>query len=154
MDSLAVDNLTHVKASPQRESPNERLQRELDELRRRVEEYRAHLIYVEAIFDETQLTIKRLQSKAELQCIKAREDAIREAKLSSELTEMKKKLEKMKGAISTPLRKVEEISDSTKNAAKYTFASQAIHFVKIGCVVVLDSVAAYTLFCITKPFVF
>lgn len=155
MNSAAEeDKYLQFKLYPHRESANERLQRDLNELRKRVEEYRTQLVHVEEIFQETQITMKRLQSKAELQYNAAKQDAAREVMLTSELAEMKKELEKMKAMISKPLRKVEEMSESTKTASKHTFASKVVHFAKIGCVLALDSVAAYALFSITKPLVF
>ena len=155
MNSVAEeDKYLQLKLYPHRESANERLQRDLNELRKRVEEYRTQLVHVEEIFQETQVTMKRLQSKAELQYNAAKQDAAREVMLTSELAEMKKELEKLKAVISKPLRKVEEMSESTKTASKHIFASKVLHFAKIGCVLALDSVAAYALFSITKPLVF
>ena len=140
------------KMSYQKESATERLQQDLKELKKRVHEYRTHLVHVEEIFEETQVNIKRFRAKAEQQFKMVQQDAAREAKIMSHLTEMSKELEKLKEKNSTPLRNAKEMPDAAKSAAKHTVAYKVMRYIKIGCILVLDSVAAYTLFDITRPF--
>ena len=116
-------------------------------------EYRTHLIHVEEMFEETQVNIKRFRAKAEQQCKMVQQDAAREAKIMSHLTEMSKELEKLKENNSTPVQNaVKEMPDAAKSAAKQTVAYKVMRYAKIGCILVLDSLAAYTLFNITRPF--
>lgn len=140
------------KMSYQKESATERLQQDLKEMRKRVHEYRKHLVHVKEMFEETKVNIKRFQAKAEQQCKMVLQDAAREAKIMSHLTEISKELEKLKEKNSTPLRNAKEIPDAAKSPAKHTIAYKIMRYVKIGCILVLDSVAAYTLFDITRPF--
>ena len=137
--------------SYQKESATARLQQDLKELKKRVHEYRTHLVHVEEMFEETQVNIKRFRSKAEQQFKIVQRDAAREAKIMSHLTEMSKELEKLKEKNSTPLRNAEEMPDAVKSAAKHTVAYKVMRYVKIGCILVLDSLATYTLFNITRP---
>ena len=101
--------------------------------------------------EETKVNFKNFQSKAVLQCRILKQDTAREANFISQLTETNGELERLKEKNETPLRKAEAVPGGAKRASKYTVASQFMSFVNIGCVLVLDSVAAYTLFNITKP---
>ena len=140
------------KMSYQKESATERVQQDLKELKKRVHEYRTHLVHVEEMFEETQVNVKRFRANSEQQFKMVQQDAAREAKIMSHLTEMSKELEKLKEKNSTPLRNAKEMPDAAKSAAKHTVAYKVMRYIKIGCILVLDSVAAYTLFDITRPF--
>lgn len=137
-----------------KENASERLERDLNELKKRMREYQRHLVHVGEMFEETEVVIKRFQKKAEEQCKMVKRDAEREAKVISTLTGIKKELEKSREINSSPPQKAASMPDAAKRALKQTVAYRALRYFKIGCVFLVDSVAAYTLFNISKPFVF
>jgi len=77
--------------------PRDRLQRDLNELKKRVQQYHAHLDHVKEMCEETKVNFKNFQSKAEQQCKIVKQDVAREAKFISQLTEMNGELEKTEG---------------------------------------------------------
>lgn len=97
MKSAVADKHVLEKMCHQKESATERLQRDLNELKKRVQQYHAHLDHVEQMCEETKVNFKNFQSKAELQCKIVKQDAAREAKFISQLTEMNAELEKTEG---------------------------------------------------------
>lgn len=152
--SAVTNKHAQVKIAYQKESATERRERDLIELKKRVQQYQAHLYRVKEMYEDAEVSIKRFQSKAEQQCENMKQDAAREANIISKLTEMNKELERLKEKHATPPRKAEAVLDAAKRAEKHTVAYQAMRLVKIGCVLVLNSVAAYGLFNITRPFIF
>ena len=44
--------------------------------------------------------------------------------------------------------------EAARNASRYTTRARVCRYIKMGCALVLDSVAAYAWFKITKPFFF
>lgn len=140
-----------------KESRRERLQRELNELKNRLRKYQQHLSHVEEMYEETKEEIERIQKQAEHRREMVKNESAREARMIAKLTEMNKEFDKVKGENKT------EASDevckvildkSAKVAARHTTAHRVMRFVKIGCVLVVDSVAAYTLYHFTKPLLF
>ena len=152
--SAVLNKHAQVKIAYQKESATERRERDLNKLKKRVQQYQAHLYRVKEMYEDAEVSIKRFQSKAEQRCENMRQDAAREEKIISKLTEMNKELEKLKEKHATPPRKAEVMPDAAKRAEKHTVAYQVKRLVKIGCVLVLDSVAAYALFNTTRPFIF
>ena len=140
-----------------KESRRERSQRELNELKNRLRKYQEHLNHAEEMYEETKEEIERIQTKAEHQRELVKNESAREARMMAKLTEMKKEFDKVKGenktAASDDVCQV-ILDKSAKVAARHTTAYRVTRFVKIGCVLLLDSVAAYTLYHFTKPLLF
>ena len=140
-----------------KESRRERSQRELNELKKRLRKYQQRLNYVEEMYKETKEEIERIQKQAEHRRELVKNESAREARMTAKLTEMNEEFDKVKGenktAASDEVRQV-ILDKSAKVAARHTTAYRVMRFVKIGCVLVLDSVAAYTLYHFTKPLLF
>ena len=137
-----------------KESPRERSQRELNELKNRLRKYQQNLNHVEEMYEETKEEIERIQKQAEHRREMVKNESAREARMMAKLTEMNKEFDQEKGenktAASDEVCQV-ILDKSAKVAARHTTAYRVMRFVKIGCVLVLDSVAAYTLYHFTKP---
>ena len=137
-----------------KESPRERSQRELNELKNRQRKYQQNLNHVEEMYEETKEEIERIQKQAEHRREMVKNESAREARMMAKLTEMNKEFDQVKGenktAASDEVCQV-TLDKSAKVAARHTTAYRVMRFVKIGCVLVLDSVAAYTLYHFTKP---
>ena len=136
-----------------KESRRERSQRELNELKKRLRKYQQRLNYVEEMYKETKEEIERIQKQAEHRRELVKNESAREARMTAKLTEMNEEFDKVKGENKTAVRQV-ILDKSGKVAARHTTAYRVMRFVKIGCVLVLDSVAAYTLYHFTKPLLF
>ena len=136
-----------------KESRRERSQRELNELKNRLRNYQEHLNHAEEMYEETKEEIERIQTKAEHQRELVKNESAREARMMAKLTEMNEEFDKVKGENKTAVRQV-ILDKSGKVAARHTTAYRVMRFVKIGCVLLLDSVAAYTLYHFTKPLLF
>ena len=145
--------MCNVKRYPISESATERLQRELHELKNRVRRYHEDLDHVEEMCEETKVDIKRVKTKAEQHCKIVKTESAREARIIAKLTEMNKELERLKEKNATSMED-EAMPHASNNTAKYTTAYQVMRLVKIGCILVLDSVTAYTLYQFTKPLLF
>ena len=139
--------------SKPKESRRERSQRELNELKNRLRKYQQHLNNVEEMYEETKEEIERIQKQAEHRREMVKNESAREARMTAKLTEMNEEFDKLKGENKTTVCQV-ILDKSGKVAARHTTAYRVMRFVKIGCVLVLDSVAAYTLYHFTKPLLF
>lgn len=151
MSALVTKSHKENILSKPKESRRERSQRELNELKNRLRKYQQHLNNVEEMYEETKEEIKRIQKQAEHQRDMVKNESAREARMMAKLTEMNEEFDKVKGE-----NKVCQVilDKSGKVAARHTTAYRVMRFVKIGCVLVLDSVAAYTLYHFTKPLLF
>ena len=140
-----------------KESRRERSQRELNELKNRLRKYQEHLNHIEEMYEETKEEIERIQTTAEHWREMVKKESEREARMMAKLTEMNKEFDRVKAesktASSDEVRQV-ILDKSAKVAARHTTAYRAMRFVKIGCVLLLDSVAAYTLYHFTRPLLF
>ena len=157
MSALVTKSHKENTLSKPKESRRERSQRELNELKNRLRKYQQHLNNVEEMYEETKEEIERIQKQTEHRREMVKNESAREARMMAKLTEMNEEFDKVKGENKT------EASDevcqvildkSAKIAARHTTAYRVMRFVKIGCVLVLDSVAAYTLYHFTKPLLF
>ena len=149
MSALVTKSHKENILSKPKESRRERSQRELNELKNRLRKYQQHLNNVEEMYEETE----RIQKQAEHQREMVKNESAREARMMAKLTEMNEEFDKVKGENKTAVRQV-ILDKSGKVAARHTTAYRVMRFVKIGCVLVLDSVAAYTLYHFTKPLLF
>ena len=156
MSAVTKSHKENILSKP-KESRRERSQRELNELKKRLRKYQQRLNYVEEMYEETKEEIERIQKQTEHQRDMVKNESAREARMTAKLTEMNEEFDKVKGenkrAASDEVRQV-ILDKSAKVAARHTTAYRVMRFVKIGCVLVLDSVAAYTLYHFTKPLLF
>lgn len=156
MSAVTKSHKKNILSKP-KESRRERSQRELNELKNRLRKYQQHLNNVEEMYKETKEEIERIQKQAEHRREMVKNESAREARMMAKLTEMNEEFDKVKGenktAASDEVRQV-ILDKSAKVAARHTTAYRVMRFVKIGCVLVLDSVAAYTLYHFTKPLLF
>ena len=153
MSALVTKSHKENILSKPKESRRERSQRELNELKNRLRKYQQHLNNVEEMYEETKEEIERIQKQAEHRREIVKNESAREARMMAKLTEMNEEFDKVKGENKTAVRQV-ILDKSGKVAARHTTAYRVMRFVKIGCVLVLDSVAAYTLYHFTKPLLF
>ena len=153
MSALVTKSHKENILSKPKESRRERSQRELNELKKRLRKYQQRLNYVEEMYEETKEEIERIQKQTEHQRDMVKNESAREARMTAKLTEMNEEFDKVKGENKTAVRQV-ILDKSGKVAARHTTAYRVMRFVKIGCVLVLDSVAAYTLYHFTKPLLF
>ena len=153
MSALVTKSHKENILSKPKESRRERSQRELNDLKNRLREYQQHLNNVEEMYEETKEEIERIQKQAEHRREMVKNESAREARMMAKLTEMNEEFDKVKGENKTAVRQV-ILDKSGKVAARHTTAYRVMRFVKIGCVLVLDSVAAYTLYHFTKPLLF
>ena len=128
--SAVINKHAQVKIACQKERATERRERDLNELKERVQQYQAHLYRVKEMYEDAEVSIKRFQSKAEQRCENMKQDAVREAKIILKLTEMNKELERLKEKHATPPRKAEAMPDAAKRAEKHTVAYQVKRLVK------------------------
>ena len=152
MSAVTKSHKENILSKP-KESRRERSQRELNELKNRLRKYQQHLNNVEEMYEETKEEIERIQKQAEHQRDMVKNESAREARMMAKLTEMNEEFDEVKGENKTAVRQV-ILDKSGKVAARHTTAYRVMRFVKIGCVLVLDSVAAYTLYHFTKPLLF
>ena len=83
-----------------------------------------------------------------------RKDAEMQAKLYAAVKALNEKVKKMKENDTTVQVHEDRVPEAAPNASRYTTSARVCRYIKIGCVLVFDSVAAYALFTITKPFFF
>lgn len=152
MSAVTKSHKENILSKP-KESRRERSQRELNELKNRLRKYQQDFNNVEEMYEETKEEIERIQKQAEHQRDMVKNESAREARMMAKLTEMNEEFDKVKGENKTAVRQV-ILDKSGKVAARHTTAYRVMRFVKIGCVLVLDSVAAYTLYHFTKPLLF
>lgn len=152
MSAVTKSHKENILSKP-KESRRERSQRELNELKNRLRKYQQHFNNVEEMYEETKEEIERIQKQAEHRREMVKNESAREARMMAKLTEMNEEFDKVKGENKTAVRQV-ILDKSGKVAARHTTAYRVMRFVKIGCVLVLDSVAAYTLYHFTKPLLF
>jgi len=138
------------------ESTTDRLQRQLYELKKRADKYFDDLDDVEEMCRQAKADIEWFKLKAEAEKDTAKKDAEIQAKLYSAMKEMNEKIEifKEQDTYKTPHAQEHKILDAAQNALRYTTSARVCRYIKFGCAFVFDSVAAYALFKITKPFFF
>ncbi|XP_078364023.1 uncharacterized protein LOC144648283 [Oculina patagonica] len=156
MASICVKNyVKSVRHFPDgKESTADKLQRQLRELERRVDKYFDDLDNVEIICEQAKADIERFQLKAKVEKEILKKDAEIQMKLFSAVREMNDKVKTMKEQDTALHAEEDKMPDAAQNALRYTTSYRVCRYIKIGCGLVLDTVAAYALFKVTKPFFF
>ena len=104
--------------------------------------------------EQAKANIEGFQLKAKVEKEFVKKDAEIQAKLYSAVKELNEKVKKMKENDTTVHAQEDRMPESTQNALRYTTSARVGRYIKTGCALVFDSVAAYALFTITKPFFF
>ena len=138
----------------EKESCIDRLQRQLHELEKRVDKYFDDLENVEEMCEQAKANIERFQLRAKVGKELVKKDAEIQAKLYSAVKELNEKAKKMKENDTAVHAQEDREPEAARNASRYTTRARVCRYIKMGCALVLDSVAAYALFKITKPFFF
>ena len=154
VSSLVKNQLESTWNLPdKKESCTDRLQRQLQELKKRVDKYFDDLDNVENLCEQAKADIDRFQLKAKVEKEIVKKDAEMQAKLYSVVEELNEKMKKMKEK-DTKDAQEDRVLEAERNALRYTTSARVCHYIKIGCALVFDSVAAYVLFKTTRPFFF
>lgn len=140
--------------SGEKESSVDRLQRQLHELEKRVNKYFDDLENFEEMREQAEANIKGFQLKAKVEKELVKKDAAVQAKLYSAVKELNEKVKKMKENDTTVHAQEDRVPEAARNASKYTTSARVCRYIKIGCALIFDSLVAYALFKITKPFFF
>ncbi len=156
MASTCVENyVKSVRHSPdEKENTADTLQRQLRELETRVDKYFDDLDNVEEMCEQAKADVETFQLKAKVEKEILKKDAEIQIKLFSVVREMNDKLKRMKEQDTTPHAQEDKMPDAAQNALRYTTSYRVCRYIKIGCGLVLETVAAYALFKVTKPFFF
>ena len=140
-----------------KESETDRSQQDLRELKKRVKLFNEQLHRAKEVFQETQEDLKRFQSRADRKCEIVRMESARQKQILMKLAELERAVSLKTGLEesnnTTP--KDDVMPDAARRAAQSCSTAYKIgRYVKIGCVMILDSIAAYALVNSTKPFFF
>ena len=132
-----------------------RLQEDLLVLQNRVKLFNEQFRRAKDVFEETQEDLKRFQSRADRQYEIARMEFERQGRILGKLAEMERMVNSrtLREHHVTPPRD-EVMPDAAKAVMRCSTAHIIGRYVKIGCIMLLDSIASYALFKITKPFFF
>ena len=136
------------------ESVYDKVAREFRELEKNADKYFDNLDAVEEMCYQAKKDAQRFRLKAEADKELLKRDAAVRAKLYSSVTEMKEKLNRMdiKEEPTCPIE--EKMPEAAENAQRLTVTGRVCRYVKIGCALVFDAVAAYGLFKLTQPYFF
>ena len=147
MKSAFIDNrVVEEKVRCEKESATKRFQQELRELQSRVKKFNAELTRTKEAFEETEEEIKRFQSRADRRCEIIKMESAKERMVLSKLAELEEMTSKNDNRHTTPSYEDESTPEAARNAESHTTAHGIARYVKISCVMFLDSLAAYTLF--------
>ena len=142
--------MTRVCALPdKKENSIDKLQRQFDELQKRVDKYFDDLEDVEEMCKQAQEDVKRFQLKANVEKEIVKKDVEIQDSLFSEVS---KKIKKAKELDVKPPE--DKMPNTAQRALLSTTSGRVCRFVKIGCVLLFDTAAAYGLFKMTQPYFF
>ncbi len=108
----------------------------------------------EEMCEQANADVERFQLKATVEREILKKDAEMQMKLFSAVREMNDKVKRMKEQDTAPHAQEDKMPDAAQNALRYTTSYRVCRYIKIGCGLVLDTVAAYALFKVSKPFFF
>ncbi|RMX49911.1 hypothetical protein pdam_00017286 [Pocillopora damicornis] len=147
-----VDYLSKVRGKE--ESVYDKVVRQFRELEKNADKYFDNLDAVEEMCHQAKKDAQRFRLKAEADKELLKRDAAVRAKLYSSVTEMKEKLNRMdiKEEPTCPIE--EKMPEAAENAHRLTVTGRVSRYVRIGCALVFDAVAVYTLFRFTHPYFF
>ena len=143
-----VDYLSKVRGKE--ESVYDKVVREFRELEKNADKYFDNLDAVEEMCHQAKKDAQRFRLKAEADKELLKRDAAVRAKLFSSVLAMKLRPIKEEPTCSSE----EKMPEAAENAQRLTFTGRVCRYVRIGCALVFDAVAAYTLFRFTHPYFF
>ena len=143
-----VDYLSKVRGKE--ESVYDKVVREFRELEKNADKYFDNLDAVEEMCYKAKKDAQRFRLKAEADRELLKREAAVRAKLYSSVLQMKVRPIKEEPTCSSE----EKMPEAAENAQRLTVTGRVCRYVKIGCALVFDAVAAYGLFRLTQPYFF
>ena len=138
------------KVPGKEESVYEKVVRQFRELEKNADKYFDNLDAVEEMCYKAKKDAQRFRLKAEADKELLKRDAAVRAKLYSAVLQMKVRPIKEEPTCSSE----EKMPEAAENAQRLTFTGRVCRYVKIGCALVFDAVAAYGVFKLTQPYFF
>ena len=136
------------KVRGKEESVYDKVLRQFRELEKNADKYFDNLDAVEEMCHQAKKDAQRFRLKAEADKELLKRDAAVRAKLFSSVLAMKLR------PIKEEPTSEEKMSEAAENAQRLTFTGRVCRYVKIGCALVFDAVAAYGVFKLTQPYFF
>ena len=138
------------KVRVKEESVYDKVVKEFRELEKNANKYFDNLDAVEEMCYKAKRDAQRFLLKAEADKELLKRDAAVRAKLFSSVLAMKLRPIKEEPICSSE----EKMPEAAENAQRLTFTGRVCRYVKIGCALVFDVVAAYGVFKLTQPYFF
>ena len=143
-----VDYLSKVRGKE--ESVYDKVVKEFRELEKNADKYFDNLDAVEEMCHQAKKDAQRFRLKAEADKELLKRDAAVRAKLFSSVLAMKLRPIKEEPRCSSE----EKMPEAAENAQRLTVTGRVCRYVRIGCALEFDAVAAYTLFKFIQPYFF
>ena len=145
---------THVDStSNDMQSATERLKKALLNLQNRLQDFKDDLARTENMFAETKEDIQLAQSRADRNRQFLKKDSARQDGTLKKVTELEK-LVNSKRLHENTASQHWQMTNAKTEGSQNTLLQGIARLLKIGSVALLETVAAYTLFRISKPFFF
>ena len=138
------------KVPGNKESVYDKFVKEFRELEKNADKYFDNLDAVEEMCYKVKKDAQRFRLKAEADKELLKRDAAVRAKLFSSVLAMKVRPIREEPRCSSE----EKMPEAAENAQRLTFTGRVCRYVKIGCALVFDAVAAYGVFKLTQPYFF
>ena len=142
------------KLSGKEESVCDKVVRQFREPEKHADKYSDDLDAVEEMCYQAKKDAERFRLKAEAEKEMLKRDSALRAKLYSSFMEKKEKVNRMdvKEELTCPTEG--KMPEAAENAHRPTVTGRVCHYVRIGCALLFDAVAAYGLFQLTQPYFF
>ena len=145
---------THVDStSDDMQSATERLKKALLNLQNHLQDFKDDLARTENMFEETKEDIELAQSRADRNRRFLKKDSARQDRTLKKVTELEK-LVNSKRLHANTASQYWRMTNASTEGSQNTLSQGIARLLKIGSVALLETVAAYTLFRISKPFFF
>lgn len=145
---------THVDStSNDMQSATERLKKALLNLQNHLQDFKDDLARTENMFEETKEDIELAQSRADRNRQFLEKDSARQDRTLKKVTELEK-LVNSKRLHENKTSQYWRMTNANTEGSQNILSQGIARLLKIGAVALLETVAAYTLFRISKPFFF
>lgn len=145
---------THVDStSNDMQSATERLKKALLNLQNHLQDFKDDLARTENMFEETKEDIELAQSRADRNRQFLEKDSARQDRTLKKVTELEK-LVNSKRLHENKASQYWRMTNANTEGSQNILSQGIARLLKIGAVVLLETVAAHTLFRISKPFFF
>jgi len=135
------------------QSATKRLKKALLNLQNRLQDFKDDLARTENMFEETKEDIELAQSRADRNRQFLKKDSARQDRTLKKVTELEK-LVNSKRLHENTASQYWRMTNAKTEGSQNTLSQGIARLLKIGSVALLETVAAYTLFRISKPFFF